>query len=583
MYQASFHSLPSSNKGNLHITESKHPTDYGVNTPFTAPSSRSFSKPLFTQQKMNSNSSKSIFTQKQKELSSSFNESLFQPESQTSQFKIDERNYTNLNPRSPTRKNSDFFGTDQTLSLLGRKVLYPETEDKFMFYHSDNKHEFSSKCRSKQESEPRVSSDNRISNNCLSLSPITNKTLHNDQKNKKMHASVPTSESSNSSDLIRNRRNSNEDIKKERLDIRQKETKKESNFYTETLSSEKHKHLEGTFICESEKETEIGTQHNERDKRANKLKSTRSISTKHDRTLNPSEIVHSQTGSSSKKIITSPLYENLEILAAEQTKVANGQNLVTDAVETESTILEELTRAADQILQAVNGYTDEESYRASSDEPDDEIMEGGRRRRGNRYGQVRRPSAGLGTITETPSSKKKQETGNSTSELLSHKSNTRKNQRLTKTRPCPTSSTSSVESLTRENFRVQTRPLLKQEGSGGVGEYNKSKTASSSLSSTAVKSSSRTARLLQRASSRELLLQTYASSSEDVASGVEGSNSRKPVVPRRTRTHTSSNNKTDSAKTNIRKSTVSSDSQPSPSVKVRPRKKDADIKKPKER
>jgi hypothetical protein len=78
-------------------------------------------------------------------------------------------------------------------------------------------------------------------------------------------------------------------------------------------------------------------------------------------------------------------------------------------------------------------------------------------------------------------------------------------------------------------------------------------------------------------------LQTYASSSEDVASGVEVGSNRKPMVPRRTRTHNSSNNKTDPAKTNIKKSTISSDSQPSLSVKVRPRKRDVDINKPKER
>lgn len=581
LYQASFHSLPSSSKGNLHITESKHPIDFGVNTPFTATSSKSFNKPLFTQQKMNSDSSKSVFTQKQKDLSSSFVESPFQPERQTSKFTTDERNYNNLKPRSQTGKNSDSFGTDQTLSLLGRKVLHPEIEDKFMFYHNHKKHEFSPKCCSKQELEPTVSSDNRISNNRMSLSPVSNKTLHKDQKNMKFPVSVPTSGSSNSSDLIRSRRSSGKDMKKERLSAREEETKKECHFYTGALSSEKHKHLERTFICESEKETQC----NEREKRANKLKSASSISIKHDRSLSPSDMLHSQTDSSSMKMVTSPVYENLKMVAAEPTKKSNGQNLITDTVETESAILEELTRAADQILQAVNGYTDEESYRASSDEPDDEILKDGRRRRVNRCGQVQRPSASLGTITEAPSSKKQQETGNSTSELHSHKSNNsaRKSQRLTKTRPCPTSSTSSVESFIRENSRVQTRPLLKQEGSGGVGECNRGKVASSSISSTAIKSSSRTARLLQRASSRELLLQTYASSSEDVASGVEVGSNRKPVVPRRTRTHNSSNSKTDPTKTNLKKSTVSSDSQLSSSAKARPRKRDADINKPKER
>lgn len=585
LYQASFHSLPSSNKGSLHITESKHPTDFRVNTPSTVTSSKSFNKSLFTQQKVNSDLSKSVFTQKQKDLSSSFIESPFQLERQSSQFRTDEINYNNLNPRSSAGKNSDCSSPYQTSSLLGRKVRHPEIEDKFMVYYNQNKHEFSSKCNSEQELEPIVLSDNKISSNRMSLSPVTNKTLQKDQENKKCHALVPKSGSSNSSELIRSRRSSGKDMKKEQLSAREKEMDKECHFYTGTLSSEKHKHLEGTLMCESEKETDIGAHCNEREKTANKLKSNISVSTKHDRPLSPSRIVYSQTDLSCRKVVTSPVYENLKMVAAESTKKQYDQNLINDTVETESAILEELTRAADQILQAVNGYTDEESYRASSDEPDDEIVKDGRRRRGNRCGQMQRPLASLGTITEAPSSKKQRETGNSTSEVHSHKSNSsaRKGQRLTKMRPCPASSTSSMESFTRENSRMQTRPLLKQEGSGSVGECNRGKVASSSTSSTAIKSSNRTARFLQRASSRELLLQTYASSSEDVASGVEVGSNRKPMVPRRTRTHNSSNNKTDPAKTNIKKSTISSDSQPSLSVKVRPRKRDVDINKPKER
>ncbi|GLH00940.1 Uncharacterized protein GBIM_07185 [Gryllus bimaculatus] len=61
----------------------------------------------------------------------------------------------------------------------------------------------------------------------------------------------------------------------------------------------------------------------------------------------------------------SPIYENIDEVLEESAGARR--------VETDSAILEELTRAADQILQAVNGYTDEDS-RASSDDDD-----GGRR------------------------------------------------------------------------------------------------------------------------------------------------------------------------------------------------------------
>lgn len=588
-HQATFHSLPSSKKENLCVTELNHPTDFEGNISSTTVSSKSY-KSLFTQSNRNSNSSKSLFTQKQKGLSPSFVESPFKPERQTSQFKTNEKDYENVNPRSSTRNKFDSLDTDQTKSLLGRKVLHPETEDKFMLCCNQNTHEFFSKGSGKQGSVSTAPPDKRLSNNRRSLSPVMNKMGYKDQEKKQFHSSVlkehRASGSGHSSDAIRSIRNSNEDIKKERLNITEEETKKEGCFNSKIFSNENHKQLEGTFVCESEEGTKISDHYSKREKRHSKMKSTCSVSTKHDRSLSPSEIVHSHTGLPGSKVTMSPLYENLRMLAVEPTAKSNSQNMTTDTVETESTILEELTRAADQILQAVNGYTDEESYKASSDEPDDEIVKDGRKRRGNRCGKVRRPSVSLGTITEGSSSKKQQETGNSTSELCSHKSTAsgRKNhQRLTKTRLLPTSSTSSVESLTREIPQVQTRALLKQKGTSSINNCNKSKVASSSTSSTAIKSSCRTVRLLQRASSREQLLQTYASSSEDVASGVEGGNNRKPVVPRRTRIHNTSNNKTDHAKTNLKKNTVTPDSHPSPSATAQPRKREADINKPRER
>jgi len=578
-YQASFRDSPCHKKINLHIAKSDRPKDFGVNTSSTATSSKFYSKLISTQQKENSNSNKSIFRQEQKESSPSFVESSFQPQRQPSCFKTDERNYENLSPRNPIRKCNDFLCSDQKISCLGRKAVHPEIDDKLTLHHNHNKLEFSPKYSSKQESGIKVTSDTRISNDKRSPSPVTSKIIHKDQENEQFRVSVPISGTSNPSDVVSSRRNSSEDMKTKILDVREQETKKKGNFHKKALLNEKQKHLEGIFIHESDEGTLIGAQSNERENEASKTLSVNSVSTKHDRSLGPSEIVHSQTDLSGRKMAVPPLYENLKMLALEPTTKLNGENLTTNTVETESAILEELTQAADQILQAVNGYTDEESYRASSDEPDDEIVKDGRRRKGKRCGQMRRPLANLGTITEAPLCRKQQETGNSTSEIQSHKStgNARKSQRLTKTRLGPSSSTSSMESFTREMSRMQTRALLKKEGSSSVDDHTKSKVVSSSSSSMAIKSGGRTARFLQRASSREFLLQTYASSSEDIASGVEGGNSRKSVVPRRTRTHNSSNNKTDRAKSNLKKSRVSSDSQPLPSAKAHPRKRDADI------
>jgi hypothetical protein len=584
-HQASFHSLPSSKKGNLYITEFNHPTDFGGNASSVTVSSKSCNQSVFTQQNEKSSSSKSLFTKKQKALLPNFVESQFQPERQTSQFKASEKNYENLNSRASVRKNNDSLDTEQTMSLLGRKVLHPENEDKFMLYHNENTHELFTKGSSKQVSSATASSDKRSSSSRRSLSPVMNKMRHKDQEKKQFCISLPTehraSGSDHSSDAIRSIRNNSEDARKERLSVTEEEAEKEDCFHSKTLSNGNHKQLEVPFVCESKGVTKISDHYSKEEKRRSKMKST-----EHDKSLSPSETVHSHRGLPGSKVAVSPVYENLKMLAIEPSVNSNSQNMVTDAVETESAILEELTRAADQILQAVNGYTDEESYKASSDEPDDDMVKDGRKRRGNRCGKVRRPSASLGTITEAPSSKKQQETGNSTSASCSHKSiggGRKSHQRLTKTHLHPTSSTSSVESLTREIPQVQTRALLKQKGTSRINNCNKSKVASSSTSSTAIKPNCRTVRLLQRASSRELLLQTYASSSEDVASGVEGCNDRKPVVPRRTRTHSTNNNKTEHTKTDLKKNIVHPDSQPSAPATAQPRKRDADISKPRER
>ncbi|XP_063220802.1 uncharacterized protein LOC134530123 isoform X2 [Bacillus rossius redtenbacheri] len=166
----------------------------------------------------------------------------------------------------------------------------------------------------------------------------------------------------------------------------------------------------------------------------------------------------------------------------------------------DSAILEELTRAADQILQAVNGYTDEESRRASSDEDGD-----ARHRKGRKADQVRRPAATLGTISEGQATRRRAEARPRPGPT-----------RVRTSRLGPTSSTSSVESFTKETRKtsmVQARLLSKKEKSGSLERPG------------------RTARLLQRATSREQLL-SHGSSSEDIA---PGDVARRPRAPRRSR------------------------------------------------
>lgn len=152
---------------------------------------------------------------------------------------------------------------------------------------------------------------------------------------------------------------------------------------------------------------------------------------------------------------SAPLYENTEIISQEIKKSVRQRNKV-ETQERDSSIMEELTRAADEILRAVNGYTDDESNRASSEDDDHDGV-----RRNKRSRAKATPSKRLGTIAEAPGNRApRRETVASSAK-----------------RKPPTSSTSSVESV---------RAV-----------------------------SSRTARLLQRASSREKLLQRRASSSED--------------------------------------------------------------------
>lgn len=186
---------------------------------------------------------------------------------------------------------------------------------------------------------------------------------------------------------------------------------------------------------------------------------------------------------SSQKRTESPIYQNREIYR--ERRDSN--------TETESLILEELTKAADQILLAVNGYTDDDSYRASSEDE---------------YTKLRqRTIQPLCTISETPM---KKNTKLNSGVIKSTRSTDlrREYHSSSKSKVGKTSSNSSMES----GPTLDVKPLLSAED----------------------RSKRRAARLLQRASSRELLFQA-ASSSEDINSGSDTGSLRAKRVYRRPR------------------------------------------------
>ncbi|KAJ8928046.1 hypothetical protein NQ314_019459 [Rhamnusium bicolor] len=174
-----------------------------------------------------------------------------------------------------------------------------------------------------------------------------------------------------------------------------------------------------------------------------------------------------------------PIYENLKESKGKYSR------------EFDSSILDELTKAADQILQAVNGYTDEDSHNKFSTD-DEETKKNMRNEQ-------------LDTISETKSWKQQTQT-------------TKSKPPYTKTKLKHTSSTSSVESLSRRRVAsssAERKPTLVK----GTPERQINKRAEKSDSSV-VKANTK-ARRLQRASSREALLQSHGSSSEDLAANIE--------------------------------------------------------------
>ena len=450
---------------------------------------------------------------------------------------VEERQYENIKRRSPERNTG--FG----------KAGYPEYENTNSLFGKETGVQSPVKTGSKQEVK---TSDKSVS--------LRTNTYVKDKGKRQVHSSYTSEHQkvSLSSLNVPNRSNSysSPDMKRRTFVAREDGSRKQP---LSPKMQDKHTHNGKHFQSNSV----LKTDHKEREKRSNKSGS--SFSSKRDKSLSPSRSTKPQTSFSESKDELSELhiYENI----SPTLKPNRG-----DGVETESAILEELTQAADQILQAVNGYTDEESYRASSDDDDDDDRwRNGGRRKGKRY-QVRRMSGNLGTISESPSLKKQSETDNSItdSRLNRNSEQTRRNQRLPKTHLGPTSSTSSIESFTKEVALSS----VSHTNESLTHEHKKSKTVTANGG---VKSSARSARLLQRASSRELLLQTYGSSSED------GGSVKKPTVPRRTRGHNAALNKTDSVTSNIKKISVSSESQQSPVVKARQRKRETNNTKPKER
>ena len=199
-----------------------------------------------------------------------------------------------------------------------------------------------------------------------------------------------------------------------------------------------------------------------------------------------------------------PIYENIDDVRK------NSQPLVNCRREFDSSILEELTKAADQILQAVNGYTDEDSQTKFSTDDED--------RKKTNY-----KLEPLDTISETKSWKR---------ERTAHSKCLPQNRQTNnaKTKLKHTSSTSSVESVARESRKTVASVRKLTTSSSSIEQKAKKKVSNGDGVSS--KANVR-ARRLQRANSREALLHSHGSSSEDLPMDVPV---RKPRLIRKTRT-----------------------------------------------
>ncbi|KAF5278466.1 hypothetical protein FQA39_LY05955 [Lamprigera yunnana] len=197
-----------------------------------------------------------------------------------------------------------------------------------------------------------------------------------------------------------------------------------------------------------------------------------------------------------------PIYENIDT-------VRNNKNKINKR-EFDSSILDELTKAADQILQAVNGYAEETEKQSLEEEKKRSVKK-----------------EKLDTISETKSWKQRNVTN-----TTKHSYNS-----VAKPKLKHTSSTSSVESVpeSRKSLTPNQRSL--------ESDRHKKKSSSDSSSSRAATK----ARRLQRASSREALLQSHGSSSEDLPVNLEVP-LRKPRLVRKTKSCLSETNATDEIK-----------------------------------
>ncbi|CAH0554958.1 unnamed protein product [Brassicogethes aeneus] len=183
----------------------------------------------------------------------------------------------------------------------------------------------------------------------------------------------------------------------------------------------------------------------------------------------------------------SPIYENVN--GVKRNKYA--------AKDFDNNILDELTKAADQILQAVNGYTDEEAKNRLTSDDDHKALE---------------------TISETKSWKK---------ETLSSLNKTKPPNSKAKLKH--TSSNSSIDSVTKDRRRVSTVEKRSTPSKVSLEKPKKKPMAEVIMTKSTTK-----ARRLQRASSREALLQSHGSSSEDLSINVEAP-VRKPRLVKKTK------------------------------------------------
>ncbi|XP_065155307.1 uncharacterized protein [Atheta coriaria] len=225
-------------------------------------------------------------------------------------------------------------------------------------------------------------------------------------------------------------------------------------------------------------------------KKTSVLTKTSKLSDKPDLLQFNNDILRNKSSYISSAPTSAPIYEN--------TNVKSNQIKSTF----DSSILEELTKAADEILLAVNGYTDEERSRMSTD---DEL-------------KSRRRNEKLDTITENKSWKQSARVTSS-----NHISRLRNDKQK--------SSNSSIDSITRDVHRSFEQ--LDRKTASRPAEKSDQKTRKKTTTELASKTTTK-ARRLQRANSREALLHSHGSSSEDLPNHVEVI--RKPRTVKRTKT-----------------------------------------------